>query len=89
MKDFLCEDIFLTDLLGSQNLLETFHTSFTVKCSEHVVKCGCFEVVVSSDERKQVSQKALRGEPNSSKFLPSSFIFSERLLKSIIGPWKY
>ena len=30
-------------------------------------------VVVSSDERKQVSQKALRGEPNSSTGAISSF----------------
>ena len=30
-------------------------------------------VVVSSDERKQVSQKALRGEPNSSTGVISSF----------------
>ena len=73
MQDFLCEDIFLTDLLGSQYLLEIFHTSFTLKYSEHVVKCGCFEVVVSSDERKQVSQKALHGEPNSSTGVISDF----------------
>ena len=32
-----------------------------------------WEVVVSSDERKQVSQKALRGEPNSSTGAISSF----------------
>ena len=30
-------------------------------------------VVVSSDERKQISQKALRGEPNSSTGAISSF----------------
>ena len=32
-----------------------------------------WEVVFSSDERKQISQKALRGEPNSSTCVISSF----------------
>ena len=40
---FLCKNILLADLLGSQHLLETLQTSLTFKNSEKVVKSGCFE----------------------------------------------
>ena len=33
----------MADLLGSQYLFEILQTSLTVKESENVVECGCFE----------------------------------------------
>ena len=43
VKGALWENILLTDLLGSHNLLEIFQTSLTFKNSEKVVKSGCFK----------------------------------------------
>ena len=39
----LCKNIFVADLLGSQNLFKILETSLIVENSENVVKSGCFE----------------------------------------------
>ena len=39
----LCKNIISADLSGSQYLFEILQNSFTVKKSENVIKCGCFE----------------------------------------------
>ena len=39
----MCKDILLTDLLGTQSLLEILQTSLTFKNTEKAVKIGCFE----------------------------------------------
>ena len=39
----LYKNNFVSDLLGSQHLLEILPTSLTFKNSENVVKSGCFE----------------------------------------------
>ena len=38
-----CKNIFVSDLLGSQDLFEILQTSHTFKNSENVVKSGCVE----------------------------------------------
>ena len=43
IKDVLCKNILLTDLLGSQYLFEILQTSLTVKNNENGVKSACFE----------------------------------------------
>ena len=43
LKDALCRNILLADLLGSQYLLEILQTSLTVKNNENGLKSGCFE----------------------------------------------
>ena len=40
---YLCENILLADLLGSQHLLGILQTSLTFKNSEKLVKSGCFK----------------------------------------------
>ena len=43
VSDVLHKNNFVSDLLGSQHLLEILQTSLTFKNSENVVKSGCFE----------------------------------------------
>ena len=51
----MCENILLTDLLGSWHLFEILQTSLTVKNSENGVKSGCFKKVCHG-ERQFISQ---------------------------------
>ena len=43
VSGFLYKNNFVSDLLGSQHLLEILQTSLTVKNSENEVKSGCFK----------------------------------------------
>ena len=43
VSDVLHKNNFVSDLLGSQHLLEILQTSLTVKNSENGVKSGCFK----------------------------------------------
>ena len=85
----LCKNIFVADLLGSQNLFKILETSLIVENSENVVKRGCFlkilgwraqifywnEGAVSGVLRENIFVADLLGTPYLFELLQSSLTF--------------
>ena len=51
VSNVLCKNIFVTDLLGIQHLLEILQTSLIFKNSENVVKSGCFKNICNGQRQ--------------------------------------